>query len=139
MYYSAILYFAVKNIIVCDTISVDAQQLTVTSLPSSFFSGSSTSVVEGSVIWLYCEVNSISSTLSVTWNKDGGQLVQDVPHIRLRTTDTSSSTTLLLVIDNVVSSDAGVYQCTAREGQDYVSGDNFTMTGKYFYSIGRYD
>ncbi len=129
MYYSAILYFAVKNIIVCDTISVDAQQLTVTSLPSSFFSGSSTSVVEGSVIWLYCEVNSISSTLSVTWNKDGGQLVQDVPHIRLRTTNTSS-TTLLLVIDNVVSSDAGTYQCTARDGQYYVSGDNFTMTGK---------
>ena len=113
-----------------DTVSVDTQQLTVTSLPSSFFSGSSTSAVQGSVIWLYCEVNSISSTLSVTWNKDGGQLVQDVPHFRLRTTNTSSSTTLLLVIDNVVSSDAGVYQCTARDGHDYVSGGNFTMTGK---------
>ncbi len=110
--------------------SVKVHQLKVTYLPSSFFSGSSnTSVVQGSVIWLYCEVNSISSNLSVTWNKDGGQLVQDVPDIRLRTSNTSSSTTLLLVIDNVVSTDAGVYQCTANDGPDSVCGVNFTMTG----------
>ena len=75
----------------------------------------------------------------MTWNKDGGQLVQYVPHFRLRTTDTSSSTTLVLVIDNVVSSDAGAYQCTARDGQDYVRGNNFTITGNFFNLIGRYD
>ena len=103
-------------------------EISVTSLPDLLFREHK-SIVEGSVLWLYCEVNSISSTLSVTWNKNGGQLVQDVPHIRLRTTNTSSSTILLLVIDNVVSSDAGVYQCTARDGQDYVSENNFTMTG----------
>ncbi len=103
-------------------------EISVTSFPDLQFREHK-SIVEGSVLWLYCEVNSISSTLSVTWNKNGGQLVQDVPHIRLRTTNTSSSTILLLVIDNVVSSDAGVYQCTARDGQDYVSENNFTMTG----------
>ncbi len=104
----------------------------MTSLPSSFYNESSTSVVQGSVVWLYCEVNSISITLSVTWNKDGRQLVQDVPHIRLRTTSISSSTILLLVIDNVMSSDAGVYQCTARDGQYYVRGNIFTIAGKIF-------
>ncbi len=102
--------------------------LSVASLPDLLFSEHK-SIVEGSVLWLYCEVSSISDTLSVTWNKDGGQLVQDIPHIRLRTSNTSSFTTLLLVIDNVVSSDAGVYQCTARDGQYYISGESLTVTG----------
>ena len=103
-------------------------KLSVSSLPDLLLSEHK-SIVEGSVLWLYCEVNSISSTLSVTWNKDGGQLVQDVPHIRLRTSNTSFSSTFLLVIDNVVSSDAGVYQCTARVGLDFVRGDIFNMIG----------
>ena len=112
-----------------------AQQITVTSLPSLFFNVSSTSVVQGSVIWLYCVVNSASSALSVAWNKDGELLVQDVPHVRLRAFITSSSTTLLLVIDNVVSSDAGVYQCTAMDRLNYIGGDNFTMTGRYLFNL----
>ncbi len=33
------------------------------------------------------------------------------------------------MIDNVVSSDAGVYQCTARDGQYYISGESLTITG----------
>ena len=45
-------------------------QLTVTSLPAVLFNGGSQSIVEGSVIWLYCEVDSVSSSLMVTWNKD---------------------------------------------------------------------
>ncbi len=102
-------------------------RISVTSLPDLLFSEHK-SIVEGSVLWLYCEVSSISDTLSVIWNKDGGQLVQDVPHIRLRTSNTSS-TILLLAIDNVVSSDAGVYQCTARNGQDLIRGESLTMTG----------
>ena len=85
--------------------------------------------MEGSVIWLYTEVNSTSSALSVTWNKDGGQLVQDVPHIILKTSTTSSSTTLLLVLDNVVSSDAGQYHCTAQDGQDTATGTTLNITG----------
>ncbi len=69
-------------------------------------------------MWLYCDASQISDLITVTWNKDGRPLVQNVPHIRLRTLTSSTSTTLLLVIDNAVSSDAGVYQCTAREGQE---------------------
>ena len=79
---------------------------------------------------LYCEVNSSSSSaLSVSWNKDGGRLVQDVPHIILRTSTTSSSTTLLLVLDNIVSSDAGLYQCTAQDGTIKATGDTLNITG----------
>ena len=103
----------------------------MTSLPDTLFSGSSTSVVEGSVLWLYCEVNSTSSSLCVTWFKDGGSLVQDVPHIRLRTSTSSSSTTLLLVLDNAVYSDAGVYQCTAQDGPVNSAGKASSISGSY--------
>ena len=85
--------------------------------------------MEGSVIWFYCEVNSNSSTVSVTWNKDGQELVQDIPHIILRISSSSSSSTLLLVLDNVVSSDAGLYQCTAQDGLSMASGTALTITG----------
>ena len=92
----------------------------------------SSRVVEGSVIWLVCEVNSSSNTLSVTWNKNGGQLVQDVPHTVIRRslmTNTSSTTTLMLTIDTVVSSDAGMYQCTAQDGQEIANGNIIPITG----------
>ena len=52
----------------------------MTSLPA-LFSGSGQTVVEGSVIWLYCEASSTSPTLTVTWNKDNTEIVEDVPHI----------------------------------------------------------
>ena len=114
-------------------------QLSVVTLPNSLYTQSSR-IVEGSVIWLVCEVNSISSTLSVTWNKDGGQLVQDVPHIFIRRslmTNTSSTTTLMLTIDTVVSSDAGMYQCTAQDGQEIANGDIIPITGKSIYDSGQ--
>ena len=105
-------------------------QLSVTSLPDLLFGESNTrNIVEGSVIWLYCEVNSSSSTLSVMWNKDGESQVQDVPHIILRNFTSSSSSTLLLVVDNVVSSDAGLYQCAAQDGQFTATGNALDITG----------
>ena len=110
-------------------------QLSVTYLPDTLLSSSSTSVVEGSVLWLYCEVNSTSTSLSVSWSKDGGSLVQDVPHIRLRTSTSSSSTTLLLVVDNVVSSDGGVYQCSAKNGLVISAGSSISLSGYYMTII----
>ena len=105
-------------------------QLSVTSLPDILFNGSNTrNIVEGSVIWLFCEVDSNASTLSLMWNKDGKSLVQDVPHIIFRTFTTSSSTTLLLVLDNVVSSDTGLYQCSAHDGDNNVTGNPLDITG----------
>ena len=56
--------------------------------------------------------------------------MQDVPHIRLRTSTSSSSTTLLLVLDNVVSSDAGMYQCTAQSGLQSFSGNELNIKGQ---------
>ena len=107
-------------------------QMSVTTLPNSLYNQSSR-VVEGSVIWLVCDVNSVSNTLSVTWNKDGRQLVQDVPHTVIRRslmTNSFSTTTLMLTIDTVVSSDAGMYQCTAQDGQETANGDTIPFTGK---------
>ncbi len=107
-------------------------QLSVVTLPNSLYNQSSR-VVEGSVIWMDCEINSASNSLSVRWNKDGGQLVQDIPHTVMRRsliTNTSSTTTLMLIIDTVVSSDAGMYQCTAQNGQETANGDIIPITGK---------
>ncbi len=117
-------------------ISVNSQ-LSITSLPTSLFNNGARSVVEGSVIWLFCEVNSTANSLSATWSKDGAILEQDIPRIRLRTSNTSSSTTLLLVIDYVELSDAGFYQCNAMDGQEFsVTGMVFNMTGTLFeYSL----
>ncbi len=82
---------------------------------------------------MVCEVNSSSNTLSVTWNKDGGQHVQDVPHIFIRkslNTDTCSTTTSMLTVDNVVFSDSGMYQCTAQDGRQTADGDIIPITDK---------
>ena len=91
-------------------------QLTVTSLPAALFNGGSQTVVEGSVVWLYCQVNSKTPTVRATWAKDSVPLVQDVPHIRMRSSQTDTDTTFLLVVDTFQSSDSGVYQCTVQDG-----------------------
>ncbi len=68
----------------------------------------------------------------MTWNKDGGQLVQDVPHIFIRRSVNSntSSTNLMLTIDTVVLSDAGMYQCTAHDTQEIANGNIIPIIGK---------
>ena len=99
------------------------------SLPAVLFNGESQSIVEGSVIWLYCEVDSVSPSLRVTWNKDNIPLEQDVPHIRMRSLSTTSSSTFLLVVDNFQSSDDGTYQCTAEDGVMTGNGSTLTLTG----------
>ena len=101
----------------------------MTSLPAMLFNGGNQSIVEGSVIWLYCEVDSVSPSLRVTWNKDNVPLTQDVPHIRMRSSSTTSSTTFLLVVDNFQSSDDGTYQCTAEDGVTTGNGSTLILTG----------
>ena len=97
----------------------------MTSLPAVLFNGGSQSIVEGSVIWLYCEVDSVSPSLRVTWKKDNVPLTQDVPHIRTRSSINTNSSTFLLVVDNFKSSDDGIYQCTAEDGA--MTGNGFTL------------
>ena len=86
--------------------------MVVVSFPEVLFNGEGQSFVEGSVVWLYCEVNSTASTLTMTWYKDGNALVQDVPHIITRRTNPS---TFLLIVNELQVSDGGEYQCSALD------------------------
>ena len=107
------------------------QNLTVTSLPAVLFNGGNQTIVEGSVIWLYCEVNSIAPTLTVTWNMNSVPLVQDVPHIRMRSSTSISSSTFLLVVDNFQAPDNGIYQCIAQNEKITITGLPLTLAGKH--------
>ena len=98
----------------------------MTSLPVSIFQapGGVRRVVEGSVIQLYCSVESLSVTF--TWNKDNDPVDIDVPHLRERTCSSGSTTTSVLTIDNFLSSDNGTYQCMTMNG---TTGDSVTLIG----------
>ena len=108
--------------------------LQVTSLPSVLFqsNGGLHNVVEGSVIRLYCSVE--STTASFIWIKDGIPMVIDVPHLRERTSSDSTTTTSVLTVDNFQSSDTGTYQCSASNGMRTGNGANVTLNGKFLTS-----
>ena len=82
------------------------------------------------MVWLYCLTIPESPTVTVTWNKDGEPLVQDMPHIRLRSTgsDADMYSTFLLVIEPVDITDGGVYQCSAQEGENMTMGPALAIT-----------
>ena len=81
------------------------------------------------MVWLYCQVNSRTPTVRATWTKDSVPLVQDVPHIHMRSSHTDADTTFLLVVDTFQSSDSGVYQCTVQDGAMTGMGTALTLTG----------
>ena len=108
------------------------QALSVTSLPEVLFAESHRSVVAGSHIWLYCDVDSIRPILIVEWYKNNLRLYQDAPHIRMRQFASDTNTTLMLVINNFQQSDNGVYQCITSEGGGIfsnVKGKKVALTG----------
>ena len=88
-------------------------------------------MVNGSVIQLYCSVESTTATFS--WTKDSAPVVIDVPHLRERTCNDSTTTTSVLTIDNFQSNDDGTYQCVVEDGGTTGSGNNVTLTGMYVY------
>ena len=111
--------------------SVISAQLTVLTGPEALVS-SSGSVVEGSVIQIYCTVED-DTTVTFTWTLNGSSLLNDPPHIRIREdnrpersasllTDDSTS---VLAVDNFRASDDGIYQCKATSG----NGTAVTLTG----------
>ena len=110
-------------------VPVHGRQLTVTSLPEVLFSGGTESVGEGSVLWLYCEVNSTSPTLRVTWKKNNFAVVQDHPHLHIRSSTTEDSSTFILVLDYLLLTDSGTYYCTAEDGGSSVNGSGLTLSG----------
>ena len=120
----------VHNIIcVCD-IGVCAQSLMVTSLPAVLFqtNGGVHNISAGSVIQLYCSVQ--STTASFSWNKDGRPVVIDVPHLRERTCKNSTTATSVLIVDNFQSNDSGTYQCMTVDGTSTRQGDSTELRSK---------
>ena len=104
-------------------------QLTVTSLPATLFqdNGGVHNVVNGSVIQLFCSVESLNVTFS--WTKDGSPVVINVPNLRERTCNDSTTTTSMLTIEDFQSNDNGTYQCMATNGQESGSGSSTTLSG----------
>ena len=113
----------------CVLASVALSQLTVTSLPAVIFepNGGTHKVVEGSVIQLYCSVESTTATIS--WTKDGNSVMIDICHVRERTCSDSTSTTSVLTIEGFQSSDNGTYQCVAVDGTVSGVGNSVTLIG----------
>ena len=108
-------------------------QLIVNPLPDILFknNGGVHSVVERSVIQLYCTAVSSATTLpTITWKKDGVTLVNDPPHIRIRSSSSGMSTTSLLVVDSFQASDNGSYVCQASDGMMSVNSSTLSLTGE---------
>jgi len=117
-----------------DSLAVNGQ-LTVTTLPDILFLNNSGihNIAPESVIWLYCTADSATATPSITWTKDGVTLVNDPPHIRIRSSnDTLLSTTSSLVVDNfgIAADDGGSYVCQASDGTATVSSSTLSLTGR---------
>ena len=106
-------------------------QLIVTPLPDILFQNNSGdhNVSGGSVIWLYCTADSANAT--ITWTKDGETLVNDPPHIRIRSSNRGMSTTSSLVVDNFQTPYNGNYECQARDGMMTASSSTLSLTGGY--------
>ena len=82
------------------------------------------------MVWLYCQVNSISPALTVTWTKDSVTLVPDVPHTYARPSfSDATSSTFALIINDFGVSDSGVYQCVAENEGNTAMGTSLTLTG----------
>ena len=101
----------------------------MTSLPAALFQDNCGvhNVVEGSVIQLFCSVESLNVTFS--WTKDGSPVVIDVPNLHERTCNDSTTTTSMLTIEDFQSSDNGTYQCMVTSRQESGIGRSTTLTG----------
>ena len=108
---------------------VRSQSLVVTSLPVVLFqtNGRVHNITAGSVIQLYCSVQ--STTASFSWSKDGRPVVIDIPHLRERTCNDSTTATSVLTVDNFQSGDSGVYQCMAVDGNSTTQGHSTELRG----------
>ncbi len=80
-------------ILVLHVISAANSQLTVLTRPEALISssGSTSHVVEGSVIQIYCTVED-DTTVTFTWTHNGEPLLNDPPHIRSYQTRQYSTT-----------------------------------------------
>ena len=101
----------------------------MTSLPEALFltNGGVCNVVQGTVIQLFCVVQSPNVTFS--WTKNGEVIILDVPRLRERTCSNSTTSTSMLTIETFQFSDNGTYQCSAALGDITGIGGSTTLTG----------
>ena len=105
-------------------------QLTVTPLPNVLFqsNGGVHNIGEQSVIQLYCTAN--STTATITWTRNRVLLVNNPPHIRIRSSSSGMSTTSSLVVDRFLASDNGSYVCQASDGTMAVNSSALSLAGE---------
>ena len=110
-------------------LDVQGQSLVVTSLPTVLFqtNGGVHNITAGSVIQLYCSV--LSTTASFFWTKDGTPVIIDVPHLRERTCNDSTTAISVLTVDNFQTSDDGIYQCMAMDRNTTGEGGSIELRG----------
>ena len=102
------------------TCTAASAQLRVVTLPNILFQNRNADhkIVSGSVIQLYCSATSMTGTPSITWVNNGVNLVNNPPHIRIRSSsnNTEMHTTSSLTIDYFTSEDDGNYVCHTTDG-----------------------
>ena len=108
-------------------------QLTLVTLPDILFVDNSGvhNVELETVIRARCTASSNSTPVSVTWFKDGINLVNDPPHIRIRSSSSTNDneTTSVLTIDNFLTNDDGLYHCVASDTNTIMNSTTLTLTG----------
>ena len=84
------------------------------------------------MIQVYCTVEN-NNDISFTWTLNGTTLLNDPPHIRIRTNIDGTDTTSVLTVDNFRDTDNGVYQCTATDTKSMAAGNGtaVSLTGWY--------
>lgn len=89
------------------------------------------SVMEGSTLWLYCKVNSSSSNVIVKWTMNNKELESKIPHIYVTTNKFYRYQMALLVIDDVVLDDVGIYRCSVTHPEGVLHGKILTFRGMF--------
>ena len=105
-------------------------QLSLEALPDVLFVDNSGvhNVELGTVIRARCTASSSSAPV-VTWFKDGSSLLNDPPHIRIRTSTDSTEVTSVLTIDNFTTTDNGDYYCQASDTITSMTSTTLSLTG----------
>ena len=85
----------------------------------------------GTVIRVRCTASS-SSALTVTWFKNGSSLINDPPHVRIRTNINDTAVVSTLTVDNFDSVDNGIYFCQANDGSNSENSTTLNLTSKLF-------
>ena len=120
----------------CLSPAVCQGQLTLEALPDVLFVDNSGvhNVKLGTVIRARCTASSSSAPV-VTWFKDGDSLLNDPPHIRIRTSTDDTEVTSVLTIDNFNTGDDGDYYCQANDSTTTLTSTTLSLTGNYVTEI----